>query len=127
MTAVKEAVEEVAKMYRWFAARGEYSYVDALANAVSVEAVAAAVADAERAARVVRSRAVLCKRGGKEVRCCETAVEGCREKAVCGGREVCCVPCPHVPSREAVEAVLDAVRRGEVSPAEIAALALAGP
>jgi len=118
---------EVAGMFRWFARVGEYSYVDALANAVSVEAVAAAIADAERAARVVRSRAVWCSKGGRRVRCCETSGEECGERVQCGGRETCCVPCPRVPSREAVETVVEAVRRGEVSPAEIAALALAGP
>jgi len=117
-------VDEVARLFRWFAARGEYWLVDMLANAISPEAVAEAITYALRSARAARNRAVWCEKDGRRV-CCYEVAEGCKEGVVCGGREVCCVRCPPVPSADAVERVIEAVRAGVLAPAEIAAKALA--
>jgi len=124
-TKLRKELEEVAKLFRWFATRGEYWLVDMLANAVSPEAVAEAIAYALRSAQVARRRGIWCTKGEKRVCCYEITEEGCKEKVVCGGREVCCVRCPPIPGADAVERVIEAVRAGELTPAEIAARALA--
>lgn len=124
-TKPKKELEEVAKLFRWFAVRGEYWLVDMLANAISPEAVAEAITYALRSARAARNRAVWCEKDGRRVCCYEVTEGGCREKVVCGGREVCCIRCPPIPGADAVERVIEAVRAGELTPAEIAARALA--
>jgi CRISPR type I-A-associated protein Csa5 len=129
----KETLSEFTSLFKFYIDAGRYSVVDRFAYAISPVSAIYALYEAVREIRSALDRAVEVeyeKEGKKSrVRCCE--YEEYRGECkwlvgVAGGeKKYCCLPCPHIPSDEAVAKLVEVLRRDVSVATKIAAMAMA--
>jgi|GEM_PF-2109422 len=131
----KDLMMEFTSLFKFYIDAGRYSVVDRFAYAISPVSAVYALYEAIREARSALDRAieVKYKKEGKEysVKCCE--YEEYKEEGGCkwlvgvaeGSKTYCCLPCPHIPSDEAVAKLVELLRRDVSVATKIAAMAMA--
>ncbi len=138
-------LNEFTSLFRFYIDAGRYSVVDRFAYAISPVSAVYALYEAIREARSALHRAieVTYQKGNEErkVLCCEYEELGERGgQADTGERRedcrwiigvgenrktYCCLPCPHIPSDEAVAKLVELLRKDVSVATKIAAMALA--
>ena len=129
----KGTLSEFTSLFKFYIDAGRYSVVDRFAYAISPVSAIYALYEAVREIRSALDRAVEVeyeKEGKKSrVRCCEYEEYGGECKWLVGvaegGKKYCCLPCPHIPSDEAVVRLVEALRRDVSVATKIAAMAMA--
>jgi CRISPR-associated protein, Csa5 family len=131
----KDLMMEFTSLFKFYIDAGRYSVVDRFAYAISPVSAVYALYEAIREARSALDRAieVKYKKEDKEysVKCCE--YEEYKEEGECkwlvgvaeGSKTYCCLPCPHIPSDEAVAKLVELLRRDVSVATKIAAMAMA--
>ena len=131
----KDLMMEFTSLFKFYIDAGRYSVVDRFAYAISPVSAVYALYEAIREARSALDRAIEVeyeKKGEKySVKCCE--YEEYKKEGECkwlvgkaeDSKTYCCLPCPHIPSDEAVAKLVELLRRDVSVATKIAAMAMA--